>query len=1179
MLRGASVTIVWFLLVTLGVSVAVGDSRAEGAAAPPLIEEMFSPDDPVVAEAVARSERESARRERIFQSPAAEARRAESEDAYADVADGAALALARETFPEELSGPAEVGLGSLSRGLEVRKYTSQFSAQVETATGEPYGLLESAAPLTTDASADTPIDLSLTRVQGGFVPKRSGVDVELPGDSSNPASLDGISFTPATTAQAMATEHEDRLYYPSIDVDTDYVLQATELGVEAYWQLRSVDSPETLRLHYSLPEGSTLQRRVAPGGADSVAVVRDGVQIGIVKPVSAVDAADRGVQASMSVDGHDIVVTVRHRNAGVEYPVLVDPVSESWTSAQFNWPTPCGAGSPAGEWTVYQEGGVAPSNTYRACADFVGIGSYAGRWYPAGTGMNLAAPVSRPYTYISDIYWTAKVSNQAGATAGTPPGSTSYFGLYSESCGKWQTLAQVTWYFASGTLYQNTKGDSCQNRPIMGMWFNSGATSAGQYTLASAVTTYVTDTQGPDAPVLVSSSPAATNVSGKLVIPWSSNPSVSLSTRDFGLGTYAVGVLTPNGQSWLWGPYWFSPSGGELSAAASSCTGTHANPCPTWTVSTNPHPFQGLADARTDGQLVAIDAGGRLTAGATLEIRRDTVKPARPTLTGGLVDADGLIFPDQPYDLQTVSSDSTSGVNKIHIYVDGVEQDAPASRPTCDGCNLTRYWSLNPAGMSGTHSVTVSAEDFAGNLSDPATLSLEVSNVAPADLSTTHASVSEEPWVDNPPNSEGAIELATCNPAEVSEPTQECDFIGTDNVLDEALRSDASLASGLANPLLAGDVVPSSVQCAQARGSGPSPCLARGGSGWAIADNNPDVWTKTVDNDPNSSYQLMAATKVARARIVVPWDIVNRAFRSPGNYVVYETSEPNVGVSLGGDRGALRTLDQWIANVIPCSGMRFEPLITFEHSRPATGPLDVQALPTLDQYEYAMRRFLNRYNNKRCGGTQKIRLFTSWNEPNEFTQPMVLHEKRAGEYWRRLDYLCHKEGYGCTVIAGEFTFNPRTFTALREFKKGMNVKESLVPAWSIHGYSIANKATDDYGTALATLNKFLTKVEGKVWITETGGVRTLRGNGRSLQRAEQDYCSGLRLARSSDRITRFYTFELRSSIWRFGPSSDPAARSNQFDSGLNGYPHDNRSFYNNFKYYSANNVGDTLRCP
>src|SRR5205814_6887224 len=71
-----------------------------------------------------------------------------------------------------------------------------------------------------------------------------------------------------------------------------------------------------------------------------VAVKVDDHTIAEVRPAVAVDAAGHPVHVSYEVAGDRLTVKVPHRDAGVEYPVLVDPeVFDSTISSSAGWRT------------------------------------------------------------------------------------------------------------------------------------------------------------------------------------------------------------------------------------------------------------------------------------------------------------------------------------------------------------------------------------------------------------------------------------------------------------------------------------------------------------------------------------------------------------------------------------------------------------------------------------------------------------------------------------------------------------------------------------------------------------------------------------------------------------------------------------------------------------------------
>lgn len=613
--------IVATLLAGGGLVLAQTSRASETTATPPAaVAALFDPADPVYAAAIAEAQARAAADEAELASPAAQERREESADAFADLSDSEAVALVREAFPEAMTGPTEAVEQATPPGTEIAEFSSQFTAQLVAASGEPAGLLESTAPLTTGPNSDTPIDLSLSRDGADFVPADADVEVELPRQAADPALLEaaGIGLEPVSPDPSQAVKRGDRLIYPSIETDTDYILQPVERGVESFWQLRSAASPETVELAYDLPQGARLELQVAAGAADTVAIIKGETMIGIVHPVSAVDAAGRPVPAEMTVDGDKIVVAVAHRSDSVEYPVLVDPVTESWTNSEWS---NCGAQSNGGAWTITEWWGVPTAGHFYHTCNWAwqgGYGMFISGWdanqYPApGYGSNAGFMVShwaRDNTYISDITW--------GGWRHGNPNTHAFVGLAVTYGSHWQ---QLTWSYGNRSpadLSQHTDM-AAQNRAVLGLYVPGPMTSSGGFTGVSWVSMWIRDGGPPETPTIAASTPALTASGNDYYFPWSdSAPSLSVRARDVGLGLWGVSVLKDDGTA-IWGPHYFTNADQSVSDAP-RCTGTRSNPCP-WERTTPLKPFKNLSEGDNHGRIVAFDAEGKYTFGPRVHAR------------------------------------------------------------------------------------------------------------------------------------------------------------------------------------------------------------------------------------------------------------------------------------------------------------------------------------------------------------------------------------------------------------------------------------------------------------------------------------------------------------------------------------------------------------------------------
>jgi hypothetical protein len=160
-------------------------------------------------------------------------------------------------------------------------------------------------------------------------------------------------------------------------------------------------------LEFSLPEGARLELDPAtPGGAR---VVREGEVLSQIAPPSALDANGTMVESAYRVEGSRLVVTTRHRDEDVKYPIQVDPAVAivygngpngnvghfaGWNNYDFNcggiafsgwWTTPQYVQFGPGGWTAGCYGRWryhAPGSAYVFEMDFAGLNHYTegGTW-------------------------------------------------------------------------------------------------------------------------------------------------------------------------------------------------------------------------------------------------------------------------------------------------------------------------------------------------------------------------------------------------------------------------------------------------------------------------------------------------------------------------------------------------------------------------------------------------------------------------------------------------------------------------------------------------------------------------------------------------------------------------------------------------------------------------------
>ena len=211
-------------------------------------------------------------------------------------------------------------------------------------------------------------------------------------------------------------------------------------------------------------------------------------------------------------------------------------------------------------------------------------------------------------------------------------------------------------------------------------------------------------------------------------------------------------------------------------------------------------------------------------------------------------------------------------------------------------------------------------------------------------------------------------------------------------------------------------------------------------------------------------------------------------------------------------------LDAWMA---AARAARVRPLIAFNRNWGKGGE---RRLPSLRLYRKSFREFRARY--------PQVRDFSAWNEANHALQPTYRKPKAAARYYNALRSMCRR----CKIVAADVLDSSNMVGWLKKFKRRAH-KPRL---WGVHSYKDAN----DGGSART--RALLKAVRGKVWMTETGGIRRLkpapgsRSKGRRHSKRQQARAVKrvLKLGRVSRRIDRIYFYE-----WRRQPG-------NRWDSAL-----------------------------
>jgi hypothetical protein len=200
--------------------------------------------------------------------------------------------------------------------------------------------------------------------------------------------------------------------------------------------------------------------------------------------------------------------------------------------------------------------------------------------------------------------------------------------------------------------------------------------------------------------------------------------------------------------------------------------------------------------------------------------------------------------------------------------------------------------------------------------------------------------------------------------------------------------------------------------------------------------------------------------------------------------------------------------DEWMA---AARAARVRPLIAFNRNWSAGGE---RRLPSVAAYRASFRLFRARY--------PRVQDFSAWNEANHPTQPTFRKPWAAARFYRVLRAECRT----CAIVAADVLDSSNMVGWLKRFKR----RAPGARLWGLHNYKDAN---DRHSRGTKAL---LRTVPGRVWLTETGGIRRLkpspgsRGKGRRHTRAQQAGAVKhvYRIARRHRRVVRIYFYEWRA---------------------------------------------------
>ena len=730
--RGRTRWVIVFALLLFACSAvpAFGSSSPE----PPLQESFGSEPAPSVqpptgddiAEGIAKLEREEAEQAKQLAAPDAKREREASREAYAGIGPEEATRLLNAQFSEQLAAlngePARfLSDATLTRSLGER------GAEVVNPEGEKQ-LLEASIPIRAKNNKGElrKVDLSLKRVKDGYEPDNPLVDLSI-GESASEGVAVGdrglaISQVGAEEAGSSRRFGDKNIFFSEVreGSDTDQLVSPTATGVEIFDQLRSVNSPETLRFHLQLPADASLRSDDANGAEITTA---KGTLFAEVPAPSAIDAQGTPVPVSLEVEGSAIVLRLRHREADLAYPILVDPElkvltdSFDWESgsdlsglANWSWSTNDGTqfehstsciftcwGSHRGLY-VSSVSGTIPANSY-------------GQWYYSGPGTT---------TYIPSIYPTPSATvglhrDNHGCNWEPYPQPHDYDGVWDGEKWDWLETDRAQWY-GGDSMY--TKGGK-----VVVVGLSTGAKSIAipcwRDIDTGSVSVWLDD---PESPTLtsVSGMPSSSTWLGK-----NKAITVEATATDAGLGVQKI--LARGGAESIW--EWDQ----------SSCSGLWSQRCGATRTGKITFNTNGLFQGEASISVQPLDPTGKGAGTQEYPLLVDREGPLID-LSGQLANIteeegtenlaqekgdDELSLPT--YKLNIEATDAKpgqvrSGVKEVDVYLDGGTSPVASESQSCplNSCSMSLSYTLKLHELApGAHTLKVTAIDWAGNEATP----------------------------------------------------------------------------------------------------------------------------------------------------------------------------------------------------------------------------------------------------------------------------------------------------------------------------------------------------------------------------------------------------------------------------------------------------------------------------
>lgn len=199
------------------------------------------------------------------------------------------------------------------------------------------------------------------------------------------------------------------------------------------------------------------------------------------------------------------------------------------------------------------------------------------------------------------------------------------------------------------------------------------------------------------------------------------------------------------------------------------------------------------------------------------------------------------------------------------------------------------------------------------------------------------------------------------------------------------------------------------------------------------------------------------------------------------------------------------SIEDWLAEARRAG---VEPVVTFEHSRGDQCPSAPCTLPSRAQFDAAFSAFHARF--------PEVQTFAAWNEPSHTTQPTARAPGHAAWFTSVIEQDCPS----CTVITEVLLGSPGLDDWLAQYVGALG---HLPQIWGVHAYRDVNDGTT------AQIDDFLSRYQGRIWVTETGGIVRFSKDGRVIyapdeQRAADAIDRAFDLVAARPRIERMYLY-------------------------------------------------------